>query len=658
LHISNTDINQVDVKDLPEKLNYIHYSTEERSESSKLKDISQELDNFLTKRKLDKMYPDKSATKLTNLYSEGLKGHLDLSNYADLEELRCDNNQLTSIDVSKNTKLKKLKCSNNKLKEINFGNNINLEELRCNDNELISVEFFSKLSSSKKLTFLDIVNNNFSKRTEIVESRKQENNSESQDLSFLKSFTNLEGLYLGNNDKKRIKAGNYNKFYGSLECLNNLDELKILDIRNTDIDSGLSYLLENNSLKEIYCSSKERPESKVNEIEKELKSKSSDFSYSESEGKYKLEASISEKLLNLVSELKNRDAQTWLESQEEYKNKEKVKELNISGEGLKGKLNLSNFTNLQYLICHNNDLTEIDLSGCSQLTSINCKKNKLKKLVFKKGLKLKEFRGSDNEFANLKDIIDPIDLKSLTYFNITNNKISDSNINVFDKFTDLKSLYIGNTEEGGGTNRFKGSLEDLKGLEKLSNINISKNEIKIGKFLSKQGADRKEDKDSINSMLGSFNNLERIYYKTDKNEKLKRELQSCYKEEDGFFDVRLFLKKGLLQGTSQNTKVEAIVKVPLLSGGKSKHSVNKINENYNVEGVNYKIKAVWPLQAGFSWKVDEELELNKLPLRLCHVDEKNSSKIEIKTRIDCAKDAKKYAILSYFWGGKPKEDVK
>jgi len=120
----------------------------------------------------------------------------------------------------------------------------------------------------------------------------------------------------------------------------------------------------------------------------------------------------------------------------------------------------------------------------------------------------------------------------------------------------------------------------------------------------------------------------------------------------------LFLKKGLLQGTSQNTKVEAIVKVPLLSGGKSKHSVNKINENYNVEGVNYKIKAVWPLQAGFSWKVDEELELNKLPLRLCHVDEKNSSKIEIKTRIDCAKDAKKYAILSYFWGGKPKEDVK
>ncbi|CAG8568100.1 9830_t:CDS:2 [Paraglomus brasilianum] len=500
------------------------------------------------------MYPDKSATKLTNLYSEGLKGHLDLSNYADLEELRCDNNQLTSIDVSKNTKLKKLKCSNNKLKEINFGNNINLEELRCNDNELISVEFFSKLSSSKKLTFLDIVNNNFSKRTEIVESRKQENNSESQDLSFLKSFTNLEGLYLGNNDKKRIKAGNYNKFYGSLECLNNLDELKILDIRNTDIDSGLSYLLENNSLKEIYCSSKERPESKVNEIEKELKSKSSDFSYSESEG-----------------------------------------------------------------------------------------------------LKLKEFRGSDNEFANLKDIIDPIDLKSLTYFNITNNKISDSNINVFDKFTDLKSLYIGNTEEGGGTNRFKGSLEDLKGLEKLSNINISKNEIKIGKFLSKQGADRKEDKDSINSMLGSFNNLERIYYKTDKNEKLKRELQSCYKEEDGFFDVRLFLKKGLLQGTSQNTKVEAIVKVPLLSGGKSKHSVNKINENYNVEGVNYKIKAVWPLQAGFSWKVDEELELNKLPLRLCHVDEKNSSKIEIKTRIDCAKDAKKYAILSYFWGEDTKE---
>jgi len=68
LHISNTDINQVDIADLPEKLSTktTYCSTEERPASG-VKDIQEELYSYLTKKRLNEMYPDKSATKLTNL---------------------------------------------------------------------------------------------------------------------------------------------------------------------------------------------------------------------------------------------------------------------------------------------------------------------------------------------------------------------------------------------------------------------------------------------------------------------------------------------------------------------------------------------------------------------------------------------------------------
>jgi len=60
-------------------------------------------------------------------------------------------------------------------------------------------------------------------------------------LEFLKPFINLEELSLF-----------YSSFYG-LEHLCSLTKLKTLDIRETDIDSGLEYLPE--SLETIWCGS-------------------------------------------------------------------------------------------------------------------------------------------------------------------------------------------------------------------------------------------------------------------------------------------------------------------------------------------------------------------------------------------------------------------
>jgi len=124
------------------------------------------------------MYPDKSATKLTNLYSEKLKGHLDLSEYKDLEELRCSSNELTSMDISKNAKLKKLDCSNNKLKEIDLENLPSLVEFNCSNNQLtktLGIDNCNELSSLifNNNKFSDSVSSSLKKITELNQLKGQ-----------------------------------------------------------------------------------------------------------------------------------------------------------------------------------------------------------------------------------------------------------------------------------------------------------------------------------------------------------------------------------------------------------------------------------------------------------------------------------------------------
>jgi len=143
-------------------------------------------------------------------------------------------------------------------------------------------------------------------------------------------------------------------------------------------------------------------------------------------------------------------------------------------------LNLKGFDSLKHLICHDNQLESIDLSSCKELEIIDCQRNKLKEITFGSKLKLKEFRGSDNEFDNLESIIDHIENKNLTYFDINNNKISGGRLGLdaFAEFKSLKGLFIGSSRENK-KNDFCGSLKDLKDLDELLEIDIRGNNIKI-----------------------------------------------------------------------------------------------------------------------------------------------------------------------------------
>jgi len=71
-----------------------------------------------TKVYLDQNYPSyrRGIVSKLNLKSKNLQGHLDLSDFVNLKELDCSDNQLTSLDISKNTKLEVIICNYNKIK--------------------------------------------------------------------------------------------------------------------------------------------------------------------------------------------------------------------------------------------------------------------------------------------------------------------------------------------------------------------------------------------------------------------------------------------------------------------------------------------------------------------------------------------------------------
>ena len=76
---------------------------------------------------------------------------LDVSNNNQLERLACFNNRLTTLDVSNNTQLTKLDCYDNKLNNLNISHNTELKSLSCRNNLLSSLDV-SKNTQLKELS--------------------------------------------------------------------------------------------------------------------------------------------------------------------------------------------------------------------------------------------------------------------------------------------------------------------------------------------------------------------------------------------------------------------------------------------------------------------------------------------------------------------------
>ncbi|KLL03803.1 MAG: hypothetical protein MRERV_33c025 [Mycoplasmataceae bacterium RV_VA103A] len=194
---------------------------------------------------LNKKYPNKLTRKAVE--------ELSISPYtADDQNKNSFKIKLAgSLIISDFVILKKLYLYDNELTGLIINNCPEIELINCAANSLTDVGFLTTLDP-EKLTNIYLENNNISE----------------QDLSCFAKFVNLTTLLVGNSDKNKIEQGIYNRFTGSLECLNNLTKLERLSIQNTDIDRGLEFLPR--SVQEFHCSADQRKESGVKKIAEEL----------------------------------------------------------------------------------------------------------------------------------------------------------------------------------------------------------------------------------------------------------------------------------------------------------------------------------------------------------------------------------------------------
>ena len=298
------------------------YNTETKRKQAKELDIS----GFDYNKREEKLAWDK------------LEGELDLSEFINLEGSSCTYNQLTSINLRNCKNLKEISCAYNKLTKLDLTGLNELEIVECCGNCLKVFDYRSL--NFEELTWLNIGANNLPE----------------QDLTVFSKFINLKALWIGNRDEDIQQGFSVNRFYGSLEPLKNLTKLRILNIDNTDIDSGLEHLP--NSVEEIYCSSKERKESKVSAIENLLKNSDEFVSSNNSYERKFIGKNIEEYL------------------EKKYSNKENTKKIVFNSNTLqlseKGELVISDYPELEIIT----SLEENNTKNISKTTITNCPKLK------------------------------------------------------------------------------------------------------------------------------------------------------------------------------------------------------------------------------------------------------------------------------------------
>ena len=204
-------------------------------------------------------FPDENFRKVVETYDKNNNGSLSLSErdsvqeivcndqgieslkgieyFSRLKQLKCYNNNLTTLDLSKNTILTKLQCQKNQLTSLNLSANTQLQELGCGNNNLGSLDI-----SQNDLQFLYCSNNRLTSLN-------------------LTNHISLKDVDCSNNKLTTLEIGTKNNLI-RIRCEQN--DLASLDVNNVP---GLQYLncnsnqlteldvSHNPELKELECQS-------------------------------------------------------------------------------------------------------------------------------------------------------------------------------------------------------------------------------------------------------------------------------------------------------------------------------------------------------------------------------------------------------------------
>ncbi len=151
-----------------------------------------------------------------------------------LDNLHCNNNQLTSLDVSNNTALTYLDCSYNLLTSLDVSNNTALTHLYCSYNLLTSLD----VSGATSLTTLDCNDNNLTNLDVSTNLLLEDLSCNKNQLTNLYVSTNtlLEVLHCNENQLTNLDVST-NTLLEELYC--NENQLTNLDVSN---NTALIYL--------------------------------------------------------------------------------------------------------------------------------------------------------------------------------------------------------------------------------------------------------------------------------------------------------------------------------------------------------------------------------------------------------------------------------
>lgn len=249
----------------------------------------------------------------------------EIGYFINLEELYCNDNDITSLDVSNNKKLTKLHCYNNELSSLCLLNNPELTQLRCYSNYLSSldVSYNPKLvelsCNSNQLTSLVVSNNRM-----LTSLNCSSNKLTSLDVS---KSVYLEQLFCYSNRLTSLNVSN-NTMLGNLTCYSN--QLTSLDLSN------------NTLLIRLECNS--------NQL--------TSLNLSSNPYLYYLECS-SNQLTSL--DLSNSQSMYYL----------------MCSSNQLSSLDVSQCTVMSELYCDNNKLTSLDVSNNTTLNKLYCSNNQL-----------------------------------------------------------------------------------------------------------------------------------------------------------------------------------------------------------------------------------------------------------------------------------------
>ena len=185
----------------------------------------------------DRLTPEElAAVKSMRLIGKSIGDLTGIEHFTALTHLRCQKNQLTSLDVSKNTALEELDCGDNQLASLDVSANTALKELYCSGNPLTALD----VSANTALTDLNCIN---TQRTSLDVSKN----------------TALTSLLCGDNQLTSLDVS-ANTALTSLRCAKN--QLASLDVsKNTaleDLDFRWNQLTsldvsKNAALKDLDC---------------------------------------------------------------------------------------------------------------------------------------------------------------------------------------------------------------------------------------------------------------------------------------------------------------------------------------------------------------------------------------------------------------------